>query len=65
VTILIPIHRTNFFVNCYKVYNCQRLVLVSLDEDDTLILEALTSSGVVHNKIVARTIKFDSRARFT
>ena len=36
-----------------------------LEEADTLVLESLTSTGGMHNKNGARTIKFDTRARFT
>ncbi|HEY6286869.1 MAG TPA: DUF2298 domain-containing protein, partial [Ktedonobacteraceae bacterium] len=36
-----------------------------LEEDDTLVLESLTSTGGMHTKNGAGTVKFDTRARFT
>jgi len=37
----------------------------NLEEEDTLVLESLTSAGEVQNKIVARISTFDTKARFT
>ena len=37
----------------------------NLEEEDTLVLESLTSVGEVQNKIVARISTFDAKARFT
>jgi len=36
-----------------------------LEEEDTLVLETLTSTGEVQNKIVARSSTFDTKALFT
>ena len=36
-----------------------------LEYEDTLVLESLTSTGEVQNKIVARNSTFDTKARFT